>query len=87
MFDKALAVTEVSSRRLSGKPPECGKLESNWRAIEEFLQTRVTNVSQSALFAITLGYFPTDCRELNEGQGERFHQDIRIIEQLLRSAL
>ena len=46
------AVTEVSSYKLPGKPPECRIREGNWRAT-----TRSTNVSQTALSAVTLGLF------------------------------
>ena len=52
-----LAVTEVSRYKLPGKAPECRIQEGIWRAIEEFLLTQDTNVSQTAISAVTLGLF------------------------------
>ena len=78
------AFTEVSSYKLPGKLPDCGIREGNWRVIG-FRQLGA-RMSVKALSAITLlDYFPKNCEDLIKEQGERFHQDIHIIEERYQS--
>ena len=49
-----LAVTEVGSNKIPGKPPEYGIQEGNWRETKEFPPTQGINVSQTALSTVTL---------------------------------
>ena len=55
-----LAVTEVSGYKLPGKSLECAILRGNRNATEEFLPTRGTIVSQTALSSVTLRLFSQD---------------------------
>ena len=60
---RELVVTEVSSYKLPGKPPECGTREGSWRPTEVFPLTHGTNVSQTALSVVTLGLFAKELWE------------------------
>ena len=48
-----LAITEVSSYKLPGKPPECGIQEENWRGTEEFPPTNTSHTW--TIFQRTMG--------------------------------
>ena len=76
------AVTEVSSYKLPGKPWDCGNMG---RKIEELLKgfyQLKAQVSVKLHFLWShLGYFPKNCGDASEEQGECFHQDICIMEE------
>ena len=52
-----LAVIEVNSYKLPGKPLKCRIQVGNWKATEKLLPTQSMNVSQTALSAVTLRLF------------------------------
>ena len=67
--ERSLVVTEVSSYKLSGKPPDCGTREGNWRFTEEFTPNRGTNIYQTALFSVVLGLFSKETRRFEGRAG------------------
>ena len=70
MFDEALNKAELSAwqslksvcYKLPWKPTESGIQEGNWRVTEEFPPIQGTNVSQTALSAVTLELFSKKLR-------------------------
>ena len=89
MFDEALSEAELSTW-LSLKSVVTNILRHHWRAeyekeIEELQKSYRqlgTRMSIKLHFLRSrLEDFPKNCRDLSEEQGERFHQDIHIMEE------
>ena len=89
MFDDALNAAELSAWR-SLKSVITNFLGNNWNAeyekeVEKLLknfQKLGARMSVKMHFLRShLDYFPQNCGDLSEKQGERFHQDIRVMEE------
>ena len=48
--------------------------------VECLTRNRCSNVTKDALFASALGFFPENNADVNDEHSERFHQDIKIVE-------
>ena len=71
-----LAVIEISSHKLPGKPLECRIQEGNRRAT-----TNLGHKFQTALSAVTLELFSKELWRFKGKQGKHFHQDIHIMKE------
>ena len=89
MFDDVLSAAELSAWQLL-KSVITNFLGNNWSAeyekeVDELLknfQKLGPHMSVKMHFLRShLDYFPQNCGDLSEEQGERFHQDIRVMEE------
>ena len=88
-FDDALSATELSAwgslksaiTNFLGKN-RCEEYEKEVDVLLKNFQKLGARMSVKIHFLRSnLDYFPQNCGDLNEEQGERFHQDIRIMEE------
>ena len=88
MFDEALNKAELSVwqslksvvTNFLGNHQNAG-YEKKIEDLLKFPPTRDMNVSETALSAVSLGQLTKELWRFSEEQGERFHQDIHIMEE------